>query len=81
MGDVVVYRATQRLHPANLREGDVLCGEDGRPYGVVLLHPVADPVSGSVWLEVGQSWGSETVKFAPGTSALILARTATSNER
>lgn len=69
------YRVTVRIHPANLREGDRLCGEDARPFGTVLEHPTIDPCGGSVWLEIGQGWGSESVEFPRGTSALILART------
>lgn len=68
------YRSTVRIHPANLRPGDVLCGEDGRPFTTVTGLPFMD--GGAVRMMTACGAG---VDFPRGTSALILARTT--NER
>lgn len=61
---------TQRVHPANLRPGDTLCGDDGQPFADVDDWPYVDG-HGDVWVPLPMC----PVRFRPGERALRLAHT------
>lgn len=54
------------MHPANLRDGDLLCGEDGAPFARVMGVPDMY-TSGAVVVATTEL----TVEFPAGTFAVV----------
>jgi hypothetical protein len=53
------------MHPANLRDGDRLCGDDGAPFATVNGAPWVD--GQSVWVDTDVT----PVEFPAGTTANV----------